>query len=40
MNRPIIVRQSEQLVIHGNIDGVEITKNESTGLLGEGEERL
>ncbi len=32
MNRPIIVRQSGELVIHGNIDGVEITKNENTGL--------
>ena len=32
MNRPIIVRQSGKLVIHGNVDGVEITKNESTGL--------
>ena len=41
MNRPIIVRQSGKLVIHGNIDGVEITKNESTGLRScESEERL
>ena len=32
MNRPIIVRQRGELVIHGHTDGVEITKNESTGL--------
>jgi DNA-directed RNA polymerase subunit beta' len=32
MNRPIIVRQRGELVIHGHADGVEITKNESTGL--------
>ena len=26
MNRPIIVRQSGKLIIHGNVDGVEIPR--------------
>ena len=33
MNRPLLsVKVVEINVIHGNVDGVEITKNESTGL--------